>query len=484
MDLTFFQDRPRQRSLVLALACVAFAGISMLLRFVPFKLESGLTLVFVAVAIAWGVRRKLEGVFDWFELFLLFAVLNLFYFGIGALWIHSNPEMLISWSLRPYITPALALGTVGFLSAFAGYATLGGRVRPSPIGRFVPAGSTFYVIVAIVGSLGQIGAIIQERAVAVARLGISPIASSAQQFAPVFMYAWALLWMQFWAKNLTRAQKLLLFGAVVPMAGMVLLGLLGSKEVAIVMLSYPAIAFWYARREMPWRTLAAFALIGVFVIFPLFNTYRNQSQQLETEQRMSRAVDMAMRWDQEQFLRASVTAFMQRLSLVYCVGAILRDVPNAVPYRYGETLALLPIGLFVPRIVWPDKPNITIGREFGVTFQLVNAVDETTQISPTITGELYWNYDIPGVVIGMFLLGGVMRVFYERYGAGIGFDPLRRAAYMALLPTVIHFEGNVAPLIGGLVKSLLILGLVFLIARRRGWIVEGAPSLAPAPARP
>jgi len=484
VDLTIAADRPRQRSLILAAGCLLLAGVPLLLQFVPFKFETALTLVFVIAAIVWGMHRRLQGQLDWFELFLIFTVLNFCYFGIGALWILANPEMLMSWSLGAYITPALVLGLIGFLSAFAGYAVLGGRTPSSPIGRYVPVGSKFYVIVAVVGSVGQLGAIVQERIVAINRAGISPIASTLQQFAPLFLYTWSLLWMQFWAKALTRGQKLFLFLAVVPMAVVVLLGLLGTKELAILLMSYPALAFWYARRKMPWRSFAAFLLIGVFVIFPLYNTYRNQSQRLETKRRMSQAVNVAMRWDQKEFVSHSVTAFMQRISLVYCVGAILRDVPNAVPYRYGETLALLPIGLFVPRIIWPEKPNITIGREFGVTFQLVNPLDKTTQISPTITGELFWNYDLPGVIVGMFLLGGVMRVFYERFGAGVAVEPLRKACYLALLPTVIHFEGNVAALMGGLIKSLIILTLVFFVARRRGWIVEAGGPPAAVPTRP
>jgi len=255
----------------------------------------------------------------------------------------------------------------------------------------------------------------------------------------------------------------------------VLVSLLGGKELAILVLSYPAIAFWYARRKMPWAAFTAFALVGVFVVFPLYNTFRNQSRLLETDVRMSRTLDLAMRWDRREFLDHSVNDFMKRMSLVYCVGAILRDVPSAVPSRNGETLVLLPISLFVPRIIWPDKPNITIGREFAVTFQLVNPVDQVTQISPTITGELYWNYGVPGVVVGMFLLGAIFRVFYERYGSGTARAPLRTACYLALLPMAMHFEGNVAAMMGGLAKSILILSLVFLVARWRGWIVEAAP---------
>ena len=475
MDLHLSLSPTRRRSLVLAAACVLFAGGAFLLPFVPFKLEMTMSFAFLVVAVAWAVRRKLEGSFDWFEFFLIFAVLNFTYFGVGTLWFKAAPEELWSVSLRNYITPALVVGLVGFLAAAAGYATLGGKTRPSPMGRYVPAGSSFYVFVAVIGFVGQLGAIAQGRFTSLNQAGFSPLASTAQQFAPLFFYSWALCWVQYWAGALSRFQKLFLFFAMAPMSALVLYGLFGSKELAILLLSYPAIAFWYARRKMPWLALGAFAVVAVFVIFPLFNTYRNQSDRLGTDVRMSRTIDLAARWDRHEYLDHSVNDFMKRISLVYCVGAILRDVPSAVPYRYGDTLALLPISLFVPRIIWPDKPNITIGREFGVTFQLVNPTDQLTQISPTITGELYWNYDIPGVVVGMFLIGGFMRAVYERYGSGTARTPLRTACYLALLPMAIHFEGNVAGMVAGLLKSMLILSLVFMVARR--WrLVEEAPT--------
>jgi hypothetical protein len=468
----------RERSLVLAAASVVLSVLVLLVPLLPFRAEMLMTLVLAAIPIVWGVRRHLRGELDWFEIFLICGVLNVFYFGIGALWLQANPEQLVSKSIAPYITPALALGVAGAVTAFAGYLAVGNRVGPSPIGRLVPMNTAAYVIPTCVGFAGQLGMIAQDRLVTIARVGVSPVFSIIQQFAPVLLFSWALLWIQFWAGRLNRVQKAFLFAVAVPMVAIVLFGLLGGKEMAIVFISYPAVAFWYARRKLPWRAMAAFALLGIFVVFPLYNTFRNQRSSLETGRRISQALESAARWDRDQFLDQSVKAFMNRMSLVYCVGAILRDVPEAVPYRYGDTLVLAPIGLFVPRILWPDKPTITIGREFGETFQLVNPVDDLTQISPTFTGEFYWNFDIPGVIVGMFLFGAALRVFYERFGAGRDVGPLRHAMYLGLLPTLIHFEANVATMIGVGVRVLLVLWLFLLFARRQRWIVESEAARA------
>jgi hypothetical protein len=466
----------RSRSLVLAFASIGLSALVLLVPLLPFRVDMLMTLVLAAIPVVWGLRRHLRGELDWFEIFLLCSVLNLFYFGIGALWLQANPVELFSRSLAPYITPALGLGVLGSLACFAGYLAVGNKVRPSPFGRYVPVSSAAYVVPTCVGFIGQIGAVAQERLLSIARAGVSPVLSAVQQFAPVFLFAWALLWIQFWSGNLRKAQKYFLFLVVVPMVAVVLFGLFGGKEMAIVFISYPAVAFWYARRKLPWKIMTACVLVGVFVVFPLYNTYRNQNRDLETSRKFSKAIESASGWDRTKFMDESIKAFMNRMSLVYCVAAILRDVPEAVPYRFGETLVLAPIGLFVPRFLWPDKPKITIGREFGETFQLVNPIDQTTQIAPTFTGEFFWNFDLPGVIVGMFLFGAALRVFYERFGAGRDVGPLRHALYMGLLPTVIHIEGNVAAMFGVGVKVLVILWLYFLYARRSGWIaaVESA----------
>jgi hypothetical protein len=90
-----------------------------------------------------------------------------------------------------------------------------------------------------------------------------------------------------------------------------------------------------------------------------------------------------------------------------------------------------------------------------------------------MVGDFYWNFALPGVVVGMWLLGMGYRVFYQRYGAGRGFDPIRKAIYATLLPSVLCFEANVAIIVGGVVKVLVILIVFLVLSRRLGWLDEG-----------
>ena len=67
---------------------------------------------------------------------------------------------------------------------------------------------------------------------------------------------------------------------------------------------------------------------------------------------------------------------------------------------------------FIPRFIWPDKPSVDynmIGRELGV----IGWWDYKTSISPTLLGGLILNGRIFGVIIGMFLVGILIRVYWD-----------------------------------------------------------------------
>jgi hypothetical protein len=64
----------------------------------------------------------------------------------------------------------------------------------------------------------------------------------------------------------------------------------------------------------------------------------------------------------------------------------------------------------------------------------------------------------------------VYRWYYQRFGAGVGFDPLRKSIYYTLLPTALSFEGNVAYVFGTCAKAAIILVVFLLLCRRLGWL--------------
>jgi hypothetical protein len=275
-----------------------------------------------------------------------------------------------------------------------------------------------------------------------------------------------------WAGRLRTSVAVRLLVAMTACASLVLAFTFGSKMLAVTILALPAVAYYEVKRKLPLKTGIVVVLIFVFLIVPLYNTYRQMDRDLGASRRLDQTFAQASNWSSDKYLDASLFAFLQRMTVVTSVAAIMSDTGRFVPYRYGETIILAPIGLLIPRFLWPEKPEIGIGREFGSTFRLKNPFDMETEIALSIVGEFYWNFAIPGVVIGMWLLGMAYRWYFQRYGAGAGFDPLRKAIYVTLLPGALLIEGSFAVTIGGLIKTLIILGVFLLLFRRLGWLEE------------
>ena len=465
--------QPRGRSLAFGGTFVLLAVLAACVAFIPHMAFVAISACYLGAFLAYmGLRSDPQGGYL-FEVIIPLSVLSFFYFGVGTMYLVMVPEALDYAALAPFLLPAQALLTLGFLCFLVGYGWFFRRTAPSPLGRFVPKNALAYLVPGAVGTLGfsvgkfQLEGMMGDR-------GISSSLSFLQQFAPLFFFGWFLAWYMMWAKRLRASIVVSLLTTMSVMAALVVIFTFGSKVLAVTVLGLPVLAYYEVKRKLPLKSIAAVALVFVFIIFPMFNTFRQIDRNLGMSRRVDQTFNMARTWNSDKYLDASVFAFLKRMTVVTSVAAIVSDTGRWVDYRYGETLLLGPIGLFIPRFLWPDKPNISIGREFGATFRLKNAMDSETEISPSMVGELYWNFSIPGVVVGMWLLGTGYRWFYQRYGAGAGFDPTRKAVYAALLPTALLFEGNVAVIIGGVIKALVILVLFLLVSRRLGWFEDSS----------
>jgi len=223
----------------------------------------------------------------------------------------------------------------------------------------------------------------------------------------------------------TRAQRWTLYFGFIPITLVILLNNLTDKSQALTLIGVPMMALWYAKRVFPWRSLTILLLVSIFVIFPFFNTYRVLDPRQSASQRAARTAKTLISMNAEEYMAASVGTFKRRLTLINSVAVIIRDVPRWVPYERGDTLFMPAMAFFVPRFVWPDKPFFTMGRDFGVKFRVVHILDDKTRIAVTVPGELYWNFDLPGIFLGMALWGVVLRLLYRRYAGSAGLDARR-----------------------------------------------------------
>ena len=471
------QSRASMLSVGVTFAVLALLAVSVVI--VPGASYVALSAAILAALFVYLRSRRRAGRQDLFEVVVPFTILYFLYFGLGAIYLGYRPEDLPDPVLREFVGPALALAVAAYVSFLAGYGTLLQRTAPSTLTRLVPVHPMAYIIPAVLGAAGQA---VHEVQVLRLNLGLqaNPLLSALQQFSPMFFMSWFLGWYAWLGGAMRRSHALIVFPVLLAGTCVITFYTFGAKLVAIVILGMPVMAFYYVRRHLPKKALIASTLLVVFVVVPIYNTFRQQGRELGTVRRLDRTVQQATKWDSDLYLDNSVFAFMKRLTIVSSVAAILCDTGRRVDYRYGDTLILAPIGLLIPRFIWPDKPSISIGREFGDVFRLKNSLDVETEISPSIVGDFYWNFGVPGVVVGMFLFGAGFQWYYRRYGEGVAFDPIRKSIYVGVLPTILLIEGNVAFLAAGVVKSLILISAYWIVCRRLGWVQP----LAALPATP
>lgn len=123
---------------------------------------------------------------------------------------------------------------------------------------------------------------------------------------------------------------------------------------------------------------------------------------------------------------------------------------------------------FVPRVFWTDKPLV---GEFGLWFTRIylDLPESISSNGPTMFGDLYRNFGLLGVPIGMFILGVYLRIVY---GSLIQRDirsPLAPLLYVSLYGA-LNWEGTYTPFIAsGMRVVFALVTMTALIYILGGW---------------
>lgn len=122
---------------------------------------------------------------------------------------------------------------------------------------------------------------------------------------------------------------------------------------------------------------------------------------------------------------------------------IIDGIPDKLPYQFGESLVYW-LTSPIPRTWWPDKPAISYGLIIGEKIYGKRDFDDPGGgIPPGYVAEMYLNFGYAGIVLGMFLMGLIFKLFYDAYAKN------RKASTYAMLVFVIVFVPLSLKLIGG-----------------------------------
>lgn len=187
---------------------------------------------------------------------------------------------------------------------------------------------------------------------------------------------------------------------------------LASGSKAIIMFGFVP-ALWglvMSRRFRKYAPVAGAVLLASYllVVAPFISTLRlTPALQDETPtEHMIRVAGLVLTGsaadDPESF--AAVERLLSRLFDPVAIGYLVGEV-EAVGHPRGATMEYATYSL-IPRALWPDKPHITQGGWFAhyVGFSS-EATGGTLSLGISATGELFWNFGLAGVLLGMFAIG-------------------------------------------------------------------------------
>jgi len=128
-------------------------------------------------------------------------------------------------------------------------------------------------------------------------------------------------------------------------------------------------------------------------------------------------------------------------------------------YEFGGTF-LEATRWFIPRSLWPEKPPtyaITFGQQF---LARTNFFSVNVSGTPTVVGELFLNFGLPGLTVGAWMVGVFLRIPYTYLiakGTSMG-SVLLYSTFLA--GAVILVEGPIEPQLMDMFVSLSFVGVL------------------------
>jgi len=143
------------------------------------------------------------------------------------------------------------------------------------------------------------------------------------------------------------------------------------------------------------------------------------------------------------------------------VSLVMDRIPNRQPFDNGTYLFESIASAFVPRLLWPDKPEA--GGAFNMEhYAGVKIRGWATNIGPI--GEAYGNFAVTGGIIFMFLLGAFVRFSYRKVLQISTRIPLLILWIPVLFyQTVFSMENDTLQVLNSLIKSAVFIYIFYKI---------------------
>lgn len=186
-----------------------------------------------------------------------------------------------------------------------------------------------------------------------------------------------------------------MFTIIAYMSGLVLILLIADKKIAV-----------YKKLSMLFAGVLLLSFIQLFKL-DLRRSYKS-GENASARQLATRVVANS----QQTALEALIYPIYQRMNQGYNIALVQNRIPERVNYLGGEYLGLTFVSAFIPRLVWPNKPEAG-GKENMRIYTGIILTTWSTNVGPF--GEAYGNFGYIGGWIYIFIFSFFIRAAYTKY---------------------------------------------------------------------
>ena len=156
-----------------------------------------------------------------------------------------------------------------------------------------------------------------------------------------------------------------------------------------------ALNYYFNELKLP-KIKLIFASIFVLLIFQIMSSIRE------------------FKWENKKDVEFSILKSLEPAVLttnlidISKTAHIMDAIPNKIDYQYGYTFTTI-LFAWIPRQLWINKPVSNVDNTIGMKV-FESKTFGSGGVPPGIFAELYWNFWIPGVLIGCFLAGKLLKI--------------------------------------------------------------------------
>lgn len=235
----------------------------------------------------------------------------------------------------------------------------------------------------------------------------------------------------------------------------------GSKYAVLIPWAMIVLSTILVQRRIAarWIVLAVFATalvypVGMFVRQDILagNTLSPVTALRQPVATLGRMAGFVTGSEPLNYLQEGLISTVARMDCIGAASVLIRDTPRVSPFQRGRTLGLFFVA-FIPRVLWPGKPIITIGQWFTDTYGSGPEIESST--APSQIGEFFINFGYLGIIGGMLVYGILLRLLHQTLLAGRATTPGLLAGVVVLLHLGTGFQGSVAANWATMTMSLL-----------------------------